>query len=138
VKAEDESEEQMTLDAVIANPANLKKREDVRFVVDTGASMTAITAEMAERLRLKYVANAEVGLADGKVIRVRMGYVYLHINGEHVFTLVCCGGCDIPLLGFDVLSLLQLQLDVAAKKVLKPVRRFRILRIVWRRVMGSV
>ncbi|MCJ7768057.1 retroviral-like aspartic protease family protein [Candidatus Bathyarchaeota archaeon] len=135
---EDDEEEQLSLDAVIANPADPKRRSGIKFVVDTGASMTAITDEVAKRLRLKYVATAEVGLADGKVIKVDMAYVYLHIHGEHVFTLVCCGGCDVPLLGFDILSLLQLQIDVANKKVLRPVRRrFKILRIVWKRVWGS-
>ena len=135
---EDGEGDQMSLDAVVANPADPRKRSDIRFVVDTGASMTAITAEMAKSLRLKYVATAEVGLADGKVIKVNLAYAYLCIHGEHVFTLVGCGGCDVPLLGFDVLSLLQLQLDVANKKVLRPVRRrFKVLRIVWRRVWGD-
>ena len=135
---EDDEGDQMSLDAVIANPADPRKRSDIRFVVDTGASMTAITAEMAKSLRLKYVATAEVGLADGRVIKVNLAYAYLCIHGEHVFTLVGCGGCDVPLLGFDVLSLLQLQLDVANKKVLRPMRRrFKILRIVWRKVWGD-
>jgi len=49
---EDGEGDQMSLDAVIANPADLKKRSDVRFVVDTGASMTAITAEVAKSLGL--------------------------------------------------------------------------------------
>ena len=134
----EEDEEQMSLDAVIANPTDLKNRLDVQFVVDTGASMTAITSEMAKSLGLKYVATAEVGLADGRVIKVNLAYAYLCIHGEHVFTLVGCGGCDVPLLGFDVMCLLQLQLDVANKKVLRPVRRrFKVLRIVWRRVWGD-
>jgi hypothetical protein len=49
---EDGEGDQMSLDAVIANPADPKKRSDIRFVVDTGASMTAITAEMAKSLGL--------------------------------------------------------------------------------------
>lgn len=135
---EDGEGDQMSLDAVIANPSDPRKRSDIKFVVDTGASMTAITAEVAKSLGLKYVATAEVGLADGKVIKVNLAYAYLCIHGEHVFTLVGCGGCDVPLLGFDVMCLLQLQLDVANKKVLRPVRRrFKVLRIVWRRVWGD-
>jgi clan AA aspartic protease len=127
----------LSLDAVIANPADPKKRCDIKFIVDTGAGMTAIPAETAKKLGLKYVATAEVGLADGRVIKVNLAYAYLLIHGEHVFTLVGCGGCDVPLLGFDVMCLLQLQLDVANKKVLRPARRrFKILRIVWRRMLG--
>jgi clan AA aspartic protease len=138
VSSVDEDGDQMVLDAVIANPADPKKRCDIKFVVDTGAGMTAITAEVAKALGLKYVATAEVGLADGRVIKVNLAYAYLCIHGEHVFTLVGCGGCDVPLLGFDVMSLLQLQLDVANKKVLRPARRrFKILRIVWRKVWGD-
>jgi len=138
VSSVDEEGDQMSLDAVIANPADPRKRCDIKFVIDTGASMTAITSEMAKSLGLKYVATAEVGLADGKVIKVNLAYAYLCIHGEHVFTLVGCGGCDVPLLGFDVMYLLQLQLDVANKKVLRPARRrFKILRIVWKRVWNS-
>jgi clan AA aspartic protease len=139
VSSVDEGEDQMSLDAVIANPEDPRKRCDVRFVVDTGAGMTAITSEIAKSLGLKYVATAEVGLADGRVIKVNLAYAYLCIHGEHVFTLVGCGGCDVPLLGFDVMRLLQLQLDVANKKVLRPARRrFKILRIVWKRVWKDV
>lgn len=135
VSSVDEEGDQMVLDAVIANPADPRKRCDVRFVVDTGAGMTAITTSMARALDLKYVATAEVGLADGRVIKVNLAYAYLCIHGEHVFTLVGCGGCDVPLLGFDVMRLLQLQLDVANKRVLRPARRrFKILRIVWKRM----
>jgi predicted aspartyl protease len=138
VSSVDEEDDQMTLDAVIANPSDPRKRCDIRFVVDTGAGMTAITAEMAKSLGLKYVATAEVGLANGTVIKVNLAYAYLLIHGEHVFTLVGCGGCDVPLLGFDVMCLLQLQLDVANKKVLRPMRRrFKILRIVWKRMWNS-
>jgi len=135
VAAFEDEEDFLSLDAVIANPADPKKRCDIKFIVDTGAGMTAITSEIAKRLGLKYVATAEVGLANGTVIKVNLAYAYLYIHGEHVFTLVGCGGCDVPLLGFDVMCLLQLQLDVANKKVLRPARRsFKILRIVWKRM----
>ncbi len=50
--AVEEDEESMSLDAVIANPTDLRNRLDVQFVVDTGASMTAITLEMAKSLGL--------------------------------------------------------------------------------------
>lgn len=125
------------IDAVVANPKNLKKRVDLSFVVDTGAGMTAIPADVAKRLGLDYVATAEVALADATVIQVKLAYAYINIHGEHIFTLVGCGGCDQPLLGFDVMSLLQLELDIANKRCLRPVRRFKVLRIIWKKMLGE-
>jgi len=129
VSSIDEEGDQMTLDAVIANPADPEEKWcEIKFLVDTGAGMTAITTSMAKALGLKYVATAEVGLADGRIIKVNLAYAYLCIHGEGVFTIIGCGGCDVPLLGFDVLRLLQFQLDVAKKRVLRPARRrFKVL-----------
>lgn len=128
-----DDEEFMSVNAVLANPRNLSKKVDVKFVIDTGAGMTAITEAMAKKLDLKYVAQAQVGLADGSIVDINLAYIYLDIRGERVFALVGCGGCDVALLGFDILGLLQLQLDIANKKILKPLnRRFKILSVVWR------
>jgi len=126
----------MIIDALVANPSNQAKRSSVRFIVDTGAGMTALPSGVARKLGLRKVATAEVALADGRVIPVDLAYVYINIHGEHVFALIACGGCDMPLLGFDILSLLGLQLDPANKKCFRPVRRLRVLRIVWKRMWG--
>jgi clan AA aspartic protease len=114
-------------DVIVANPKMLKKQLKLRFVVDTGCSGCAIPAKLAKKLGLKTIGKGNVQLADGSIVKVKLAYMYMRIGGEHVFTLVSFNGGEEPLLGFDVMSMLQLQLDPHSKKILKPLRRRKLL-----------
>jgi len=116
---------------IIANPKNLKKQMKVRFLVDTGASGSAIPAKIARALKLECVGQGSIILADGSIVETKVAYVYMKINSEHVFTLVSYDGCDKPLLGFDIMSVLGLQIDPAKKELLKPLRRFTLRNILF-------
>jgi hypothetical protein len=52
------------------------------------------------------------------------------IGGEHVFTLVTFDGCHQPLLGFDIMAMLRLQLDPHSKQILKSLRRFKLVNFI--------
>jgi clan AA aspartic protease len=117
-------------DIFVANPKNLKRQMKLRFLVDTGCSGSAIPEKVARALGLECVGEGFVVLADGTRIRTKIAYMYLKIDDEHVFTLVAYDGCDKPLLGFDVMNVLGLQVDVAKKQLLKPLRRFTLRRIL--------
>ena len=124
---------------IIANPRDLDKMMKVKFLVDTGSSMTVIPRKVAEQLGLECVGSGVVELADGSQIKTKLAYLYLKIDGEHVFTLASYDGCTTPLLGFDVMSVLGLQLDVARKRFLKPLRRFSLISFILKRgwIVGS-
>jgi hypothetical protein len=74
-------------------------------------------------------------LADGRRIRTGLAYLYIKMNTDHIFTLVSYDGCTMPLLGFDVMRVLGLQVYPSRKQLLKPVRRASlkhfILRAAW-------
>jgi clan AA aspartic protease len=117
-------------DVIVANPQDLNKQLRLRFLVDTGSSGTVIPRGVAEQLGLQCVGSGVVELADGSRIKTKIAYLYLKIDHEHVFTLASYDGCKTPLLGFDVMSVLGLQIDVNRKRILKPVRRFSLLNFI--------
>lgn len=126
-----EKENELYQDILVANPKDLKKRMKLRFLVDTGCSGTAIPEKIAQELELECVGEGRVVLADGSRIRTKIAYMYMRIDDEHVFTLVAYDGCDMPLLGFDVMNLLGLQIDTGEKRLLKPLRRFTLRSILF-------
>jgi predicted aspartyl protease len=89
--------------------------------------------EVARCLKLECVGEGQVILANGNRIRAKIAYLYMKINDEHVFTLVSYDGCEKPLLGFDVMHLLGLQIDTGKKELLKPLRRRRFRNLIFSR-----
>ena len=117
-------------DVVVANPRDLDKKVTLKFLVDTGSSGTVIPGKVAKLLNLECVGNGVVELADGSRLNTKLAYLYLKIDSEHIFTLASYDGCKTPLLGFDVMSVLGLQLDVARKRFLKPIRRVNLISFI--------
>ena len=120
--------------ALIAN--TLKPKElhvNARFLVDTGAGMTVIPQKTAEKLMLKPMGKMMGTLAAGKTVTFPIYYVYLNVAGEGLVTLVAGSPReDEYLLGADVLEVLEFQVDVARKRLLKPVKSLKVQRLVWR------
>ncbi len=117
-------------EVLVANPRDLDKKVMLKFLVDTGSSGTVIPRKIAETLDLECVGDGLVELADGSQLKTKLAYLYLQIDSDHIFTLASYDGCKTPLLGFDVMSVLGLQLDVGRKRFLKPIRRFNLISFV--------
>jgi clan AA aspartic protease len=113
-------------DVVVANPKNLKHQIKLHFLVDTGSSGTVIPSDVAEQLELDCCGEGWVEVADGRRLKIKLAYLYMRINSEHVFTLCSYDGCPQPLLGFDIMHVLGLQIDAGKKQLLKPIRRFSL------------
>ncbi len=130
-KAEDGS---VWVSALIAN--TLKPRDlhvEAQFLVDTGAGMSVIPQKVAEQLELKPLGKMLGTLAAGKTVTFPIYYVYLNVAGEGLVTLVAGSPReDEFLLGADVLEVLEFQVDVARKRLLKPVKRLKVKRLVWK------
>ena len=99
-------------------------------MVDTGPTGTVIPRKVAEKLGLECIGEGFVELADGSQVKTKLAFLHMKLGSEHVFTLASYNGCTTPLLGFDVMSVLGLQLDVGRKRFLKPVRRFSLLSFI--------
>jgi len=120
------------IEGLVANPANRDLNCTLTFCVDTGASITVIPKKIAKKLRLVKKGIAKVQFGDGRIIENDLAYVYLYVAGEGVMLFAAIVEDADALLGCDVMELLQFQVDVARKKVLKPVRRFKIISMVIR------
>lgn len=125
------TEDAIYIRGVIANPSNPRRSMEVEFCVDTGAASTAIPTKIARSLGLKKFGETQIKLADGTVIKAFLAFAYIYIpEAGGVLTLVGYDGCEEPLLGFDIMSLLKLQIDLGRKSLLKPIRRLRFGKII--------
>jgi predicted aspartyl protease len=84
------------------------------------------------------VGEAEVELADGTVATFPLAYIVIVICEKPVLTLASVtDSTQLPLLGFDVMELLGLQIDVRNRKLLKPIKLFTIKRFILKLLPGA-
>ncbi|MBT9141527.1 MAG: hypothetical protein DDT30_02119 [Dehalococcoidia bacterium] len=101
--------------------------EEIRMLVDTGATFTAIPEELAERLGIPRLKPRRTKLADSREVDVEVGVVdSIRINGREIPTLVLIMG-DEPLLGVETLETLGLKVNPETGE-LEPTRSF-VLRV---------
>jgi aspartyl protease family protein len=130
------SEKAVTIRGVLANPSNRDLSCTVEFCVDTGASITVIPRKIAKKLKLKMTGTVQIQLADARIIENDLAYVYLYLANEGVMFLAAVTEDGEALLGCDVMELLQFQVDIARRRVLKPVKRLKILSL-FIKLMGN-
>jgi len=108
------------LELEVGNPANPEVREEIEFLIDSGAIYSVIPTPVLERLGIKPLTEQEFRLADGtKIIRKKGGALFKY--GDQI------GGADVifgeegdcVLLGAFSLEALGLSLDPLRRK-LKP------------------
>ncbi|MBX3607162.1 MAG: retroviral-like aspartic protease family protein [Piscinibacter sp.] len=84
----------------------------VEFLVDTGATGTAIPAQLAAELRLEglggVTSNTAGGVVRGEVVRADIA-LEGGVRAERLHVVALPGLADRPLLGMDVLGRLQWQ-----------------------------
>jgi len=124
------SNKEVRIRGVLANPKDRDLNCDVDLCVDTGASITVIPKKVARKLKLQKVGSAQVQLANGHIVEHDLVYVYLYLDGEGLTLYAAVNPDGDALLGCDVMALLQFQVDVARKRVLKPLKRFRVISMV--------
>lgn len=132
-KTELEAERQLFQKCYVANPLDHSLGEEVRFVVDTGASCIVIPMKLAKKLKLKSVGGGEGVLADGTRTACEMAWLYISVDGDGLPTMALIMRDAQPLLGLDVMKMLQLQIDPVRERLLKPLKRFRLVRFLFKR-----
>ena len=96
----------------VANPADLKKKETIEFLVDSGAVYSVVPAKILRRLGIKTLTREAFRLADGSTIERRKGVAVFRYGSR-------IGGADVifgepgdsVLLGALTLEALGLSLD---------------------------
>lgn len=102
----------------IANPLDHNVRDELEFIVDTGAIYTVIPRSVAERLQLKEVDKRRFKTASGEVVEYPVSEAYITIEGKGVTFLVAMANEKTPiLLGVTTLELLGLQVDPVTRKL---------------------
>jgi predicted aspartyl protease len=112
---------------VLANPANRDLNCTLEFCVDTGASITVIPRKIARKLKLVKSGTAQIKLGDGRIVQNDLAYVYLYLAHEGLMVFAAIIEDGEALLGCDVMELLEFQVDIARRKLLKPVKRFQVV-----------
>jgi len=121
---------QLTQRCLITNPLDRGLGQNCDFVVDTGATSIVISTKLAKRLKLKSVGSGEGVLADGRHVACDIAWVYVNVDGEGLLALASVMQDAEPLLGLDVLKMLQLQIDPARERLLKPLKPLKSFRLV--------
>jgi predicted aspartyl protease len=132
-KAELDPEGQLIQKCYVANPLDHSLGEQVPFVVDTGASCIVIPLKLAKRLKLKSVGGGEGVLADGTRAACQMAWLYINVDGDGLPTMALIMKDAQPLLGLDVMKMLQLQIDPVRERLLKPLKRFKLVKFFFKR-----
>lgn len=108
--------------AVFRNPYKPELRFKAVCLIDTGATICVLPRAIAEVLKLQTHGIMEVRYANGNVEEVPTAFVWVEVFGKRVYIQMCIvGGPKNPLLGMDLLQLLDIHIDTRAGKALKPV-----------------
>lgn len=103
---------------VVANPLNRDLKQELEFIVDTGAIYTVIPRSVAEKLALDKVDERKFKTANGEVVEYPVSEAYIIIQGKGVTSIVALGTEKMPvLLGVTTLELLGLQVDPVSGKL---------------------
>lgn len=118
------------VEVTVSNPLEPKLREKVDFIADTGASGCSIPEELADRLKLETRGEANVMMADGRVVTTKLTSALLEIQGRRLYVYVVTGPGFDALLGMDVMRDLNIHVDTRSKTLLIPIRHLRVLSFI--------
>ena len=92
---------------------------DIEATVDTGATYTMLPSGMLRRLGVASIGKAEFELADGRIVELEMGRVWVTIDGASEVSLVIFGEDGTPpLLGAYTLEGLRLAADPVQRRLI--------------------
>lgn len=104
----------------VKNPKNPKRQVKDKFLVDSGAAFTVLPANLVKKLGLKPVYEKEFSLADGKVVKRKVGSALIEIKGKEIPSPVVLGRKnDAKLLGALTLESFGLALDPFERRIYK-------------------
>lgn len=109
-----------TLKATIKNPQEPKKQTEVEFLVDSGAIYSVIDKTILTELHVKPHGQKEFTLANGQIIKRKIGGLVYEYGGETGYAPVIFGEKgDSNLLGTVTLESLGYVLDPLKRRLLK-------------------
>ena len=104
-----------------------RKGKEVKMLVDTGATFTVLSKDLAEELGVPKLRKERVTLANGLTMEAEAGVVHIKIKEREAPTTVLIMDCGEPLLGVESLETLGLKVNPETEE-LEPTRSF-VLRV---------
>jgi aspartyl protease family protein len=102
----------------VANPADLTQRDDVRFLIDSGAVYSFVPREILARLNIVPHSRQRFGLADGSLIeRDRADAVFFYKDRRGAAPVIFGEPGDAVLLGATTLETLGFVLDAVHREL---------------------
>jgi len=107
------------VDVEIENPARPGERRTLRSVlVDTGAELSWIPAELLESLGIERYTTWRFWQADGTILERRTGAAFIHVAGKRTSDDVVFGEPgDLVLLGSRTLEGLNFRIEPVTKRL---------------------
>ena len=107
------------VDVEIANPAGPGERRTLRSVmVNTGAELSWVPAEMLESLGIERYTTWRFRQADGTILERRTGAAFIHVAGKRTSDDVVFGEPgDLVLLGSRTLEGLNFRIEPVTKRL---------------------
>lgn len=107
------------VDVEIENPARPGERRTLRSVlVDTGAELSWIPAEVLESLGIERYNNWHFRQADGTILERRTGAAFIHVAGKRTTDDVVFGEPgDLVILGSRTLEGLNFRIEPVTKRL---------------------
>ncbi len=108
----------------IKNPRDPKQEYQGRFLVDSGATYTVVPAEILNRLGIKPQREEEFSLADGSIIKRKVGSALYEFEGKESAAPILFGEKgDSLLLGAFTLEALGLTLNPLSRTLHQAILR---------------
>ena len=108
----------------VINPRYPRRKFEGDFLVDSGATITVVPEDELKKLGIKPVGEEEFSLADGKIIKRKVGNAIYKYKGDERAAPVLFGEEDDNLLlGAFTLEALGLSLDPLKRKLYKATLR---------------
>ncbi|MBI2010536.1 MAG: aspartyl protease [Candidatus Chisholmbacteria bacterium] len=109
-----------SLSATIINPANTRLRQQVDFLVDSGAVYSVVDKKILKKIGIKPHGTKRFFLANGQVVERQIGgSVYEYADEKGYAPVIFGEKNDSNLLGTVTLEALGLVLDPLQRKLLK-------------------
>ena len=113
----------------LANPSAPERLREVELLVDTGATLSWVPAEILKGLGVGAVSRFEFQLADGRVLERDVGAALFRINGRKLIIPVAFGEPgEEAVLGATALEALGFAVDPIEMKLV-PRKLLALLRI---------
>ncbi|MEM2127829.1 MAG: retropepsin-like aspartic protease, partial [Candidatus Bathyarchaeia archaeon] len=119
----------IVVNVTVMNPLDLSLKAKLPFIADSGASVTTIPERVAEELKLRPRGEADVEVADGRVVKMKLTSALLRIGGKEIVAYIFYGPNFDALLGLDVMEPLKIHIDVADRSLLIPLMVMKVLAI---------